>query len=286
MDELTIDGKTYVSSKRAAKITGYAKDYVGQLCREGRVAARLVGRNWYILEDSIREHRFGNGSENSEAAAETAENEAVSGVEQTLARYQAEIPTPLPPVEERPKPAPAAVEEMQAAWKEWFQMKSVLPEAPESTQDPVEAATEILEEEPVPVIIEEELQEPVEDEVVEFEAVPVERTYEPEPEPVEVTISRPVQVNRAVIDLTAPTRHVYEEPVAVTTPRMPARKQISDRQSSRLPVQAFLLSVAGLSIVAALIGAGIAEGIVGNGDGGGIQASVIRFLEGKTVVEK
>src|ERR1700761_490911 len=59
MNELTLDGKIYVSSKRAAEMTGYAKDYVGQLCREGRVAARLVGRNWYVLEESIREHRFG-----------------------------------------------------------------------------------------------------------------------------------------------------------------------------------------------------------------------------------
>ncbi len=59
MDELTFDGQIYVSSKRAAQITGYAKDYVGQLCREGRVIARLVGRNWYVLETSVREHRFG-----------------------------------------------------------------------------------------------------------------------------------------------------------------------------------------------------------------------------------
>ena len=50
--------RQYVSSKRAAKITGYAKDYVGQLCREGRVSARLVGRNWYVLESSIREAPF------------------------------------------------------------------------------------------------------------------------------------------------------------------------------------------------------------------------------------
>ncbi len=59
MDELTFGGKKYISSKKAAKITGYAKDYVGQLCREGRVKARLVGRSWYVLEESIREHRFG-----------------------------------------------------------------------------------------------------------------------------------------------------------------------------------------------------------------------------------
>lgn len=58
MDELTIDGKIYLSSKRAAVVTGYAKDYVGQLCREGRVEAKLVGRSWYVYEPSIMKHRF------------------------------------------------------------------------------------------------------------------------------------------------------------------------------------------------------------------------------------
>lgn len=59
MEELLIDDKKYLSTKRAAKVTGYAKDYVGQLCREGRVPARLVGRSWYVLETAIRAHRFG-----------------------------------------------------------------------------------------------------------------------------------------------------------------------------------------------------------------------------------
>lgn len=60
MDEILIEEKKYVSSKRAAEMTGYAKDYVGQLCREGRVQARLIGRGWYVLESAIQDHRFGN----------------------------------------------------------------------------------------------------------------------------------------------------------------------------------------------------------------------------------
>lgn len=60
MDEILIEEKKYVSSKQAAKMTGYAKDYIGQLCREGRVPARLVGRSWYVLESAIQDHRFGN----------------------------------------------------------------------------------------------------------------------------------------------------------------------------------------------------------------------------------
>ncbi|MGD0328641.1 MAG: hypothetical protein ABSB00_02940 [Minisyncoccia bacterium] len=59
MDEILIEEKKYVSSKRAAKMTGYAKDYIGQLCREGRVPARLIGRNWYVLEAAIQDHKFG-----------------------------------------------------------------------------------------------------------------------------------------------------------------------------------------------------------------------------------
>src|SRR6185369_4066687 len=69
MNELVIEEKKYVSSKRAAEITGYAKDYVGQLCREGRVTAQLVGRSWYVLETSIREHRFGSAESQERPSA-------------------------------------------------------------------------------------------------------------------------------------------------------------------------------------------------------------------------
>jgi hypothetical protein len=69
MDEILIEDKKYVSSKRAAKVTGYAKDYIGQLCREGRVPARFVGRNWYVLESAIQDHRFGSGDTEFEKTA-------------------------------------------------------------------------------------------------------------------------------------------------------------------------------------------------------------------------
>lgn len=59
MEEMLIGDRKFVSSKRAAEITGYAKDYIGQLCREGRVSAQLIGRSWYVLESAIMDHRFG-----------------------------------------------------------------------------------------------------------------------------------------------------------------------------------------------------------------------------------
>ena len=71
MDEILIEEKKYISSKRASKVTGYAKDYIGQLCREGRVPARFVGRSWYVLETAIQDHRFGTPGGESEKTEKT-----------------------------------------------------------------------------------------------------------------------------------------------------------------------------------------------------------------------
>lgn len=56
MDELVLSGEKYISSKRASALTGYAKDYVGQLVRTGKVEATRVGRSWFVLERSILAH--------------------------------------------------------------------------------------------------------------------------------------------------------------------------------------------------------------------------------------
>lgn len=56
-DSLAIDGKIYLSSKRAAEIAGYSKDYIGQLCRSGKLICRTVGRLWYVDEMSLRKHQ-------------------------------------------------------------------------------------------------------------------------------------------------------------------------------------------------------------------------------------
>lgn len=53
MDELTISGKKYISSKRAHETTGYAKDYIGQLARGGKIPATRVGRSWYVDEEAL-----------------------------------------------------------------------------------------------------------------------------------------------------------------------------------------------------------------------------------------
>ncbi len=48
MDELEIQGKKYISSKRASELTGYAKDYIGQMARSGKIPGMRMGRAWYV----------------------------------------------------------------------------------------------------------------------------------------------------------------------------------------------------------------------------------------------
>jgi len=59
MDEVILDNKKYIKASTIAKHLGYTSDYVGQLCRSGKVDAQLVGRSWFVAEDSLREHKHG-----------------------------------------------------------------------------------------------------------------------------------------------------------------------------------------------------------------------------------
>lgn len=56
-DNLILEGKNYISAKRAARIINYAQDYVGQLCRSGKLDCRMVGRSWFVTEESLLAHR-------------------------------------------------------------------------------------------------------------------------------------------------------------------------------------------------------------------------------------
>lgn len=120
MDEILIGEKKYISSKQAAKLTGYAKDYVGQLCREGRVPARLVGRSWYVLESAIHDHRF---SDQKDESTDMPEPEALAAWESP--RYEATAIEMLPSVNrlkeiESGHEEKTVSEHLQDSWREWF----------------------------------------------------------------------------------------------------------------------------------------------------------------------
>lgn len=54
---VTFEGKTYVSAARAAKLTSYHQDYIGQLARGGKILSRQVGRRWYVDIDALKSHK-------------------------------------------------------------------------------------------------------------------------------------------------------------------------------------------------------------------------------------
>lgn len=55
--DITVDGMTFISSKRASELSGYTQDYIGQLARTGKLVARRIGGLWYVVEDSLRQHK-------------------------------------------------------------------------------------------------------------------------------------------------------------------------------------------------------------------------------------
>ncbi|MFM2381735.1 MAG: hypothetical protein RLZZ76_502 [Candidatus Parcubacteria bacterium] len=57
MDVLVLEGKNYVKSSVIARELGYTSDYVGQLCRSGKVDAKLFGKTWYVEKSSIDGHK-------------------------------------------------------------------------------------------------------------------------------------------------------------------------------------------------------------------------------------
>src|SRR3989344_7596767 len=50
-------GKEYISASRAAQKSGYASDYIGQLCRSGKIAGKLIGRTWYLDYAELVEYK-------------------------------------------------------------------------------------------------------------------------------------------------------------------------------------------------------------------------------------
>jgi hypothetical protein len=52
-----LENNKYISAIEAAGWTGYATDYIGQLCRLGKIPGELRGRNWYVDLDALISHR-------------------------------------------------------------------------------------------------------------------------------------------------------------------------------------------------------------------------------------
>lgn len=295
MDEITIGDKTYISSKQAAKITGYAKDYVGQLCREGRVEARLVGRNWYVLDSAIREHRFGKDDEVEQVVvpAEPA-IDRVSTWQKP--QYIAETPVLVPDFTNKTAETigSPAIADMQSAWREWFDEKK-LPQAalPDGSND--------FKDEYLPVIIPESSPEPVL-EVIEAshpqdpnqeEMVVISRIRHQEPESIVFSKEKDsqeerVELHRSNTTINTPRKdyeEVYSEQQRFIQPPPKAVSQpvTVETQSSSIVLRTLLIVISVVAVLIALIGTGNAERLLaGTSLDYGVQKSIIDFLGGKS----
>jgi hypothetical protein len=58
--DIYINGEKFVSSVLAARDTGYATDYIGQLVRSGAVEGKMMGRTWYVSRKSLLSYKKSN----------------------------------------------------------------------------------------------------------------------------------------------------------------------------------------------------------------------------------
>lgn len=98
-----MDGKAYVSSKRAAQMSQYAQDYIGQLCRKGLIDCRRVNGLWYVTLASLENHKISSADQKAQAFAnmganpesvQNAQNDVIldfSGEEYVSSKHGAEI---------------------------------------------------------------------------------------------------------------------------------------------------------------------------------------------------
>ena len=265
MEDLTIGDEKYVSSKKAAQITGYAKDYIGQLCREGRVEARLVGRNWYVRESAIRDHRFGpqNAPQNEEKSIPVTMSPQVDSPS-WQAKYIPEDKPAIPPVIEEKKLEQKAVEEapreevfeepssyaspeeMQNAWQDWFSKTRE-----EEESEPVRLTKLHSEAEST------------------IESEPIEEATESREEPVKITPIAPP----------APEYRLHEEQTPVYKGHT---KEEVEFQSSNLALRASVIAVTLLIVLCTVIGSGIVQ----LPDRYSLTSSVGNYLSGTKIISK
>jgi len=300
MDEITIGDKTYISSKQAAKITGYAKDYVGQLCREGRVEARLVGRNWYVLDSAIREHRF--GKEEPEPVVKEVETAVDRVATWQKPQYEAETPVYVPDLALKPLETVGspAIADMQSAWREWFEEKQApqvaLPDGSDDFRDellPVVVPEEAAEEETKPFA---SLAVPAADEN-QGEMVVISRirhqTEQETASVAETEFSREekVELHRSYTTANSPRKEYDDEITAIKTAAIPVVRPIQaasveEKAGNAGVIRAVLVTISLLAAIVAIIGTGNADQLLsGTSLDFGAQKNLVDFLGGKSTYE-
>lgn len=93
MERISSNGETYVKASSIARELGYTADYVGQLCRSGQVDAQLVGRSWFVNENSIRAHKRNRYRSTSAKSKEAVREELAARTTRTPMNVRAHFQT-------------------------------------------------------------------------------------------------------------------------------------------------------------------------------------------------
>ncbi len=56
MNQKIIAKQELISSNEASRLSGYSTEYIARLCRRGDIEARRVGRAWYVVDASLKQH--------------------------------------------------------------------------------------------------------------------------------------------------------------------------------------------------------------------------------------
>lgn len=181
---VSFDGKDYISASRAAKLTGYNQDYVGQLARGEVILSRQVGNRWYVDRESILKHKaekdallaavqvesvgLAKPEDLAPIEAEAAPRDESAPVEEEVTHfsYVKEEEAPLIPAFETEEPEPMPEFPRRRVSNPTFEAFSPLPEptaptfaetgAPEPLLEPIaeevaEAQEPVLEEVNIPI---------------------------------------------------------------------------------------------------------------------------------------
>lgn len=243
MEEISVKNKKYLKAKVIARELGYTTDYVGQLCRAGKVDAELVGRTWYVDPESIKDHK-GNRYRSSKASTartlhadvkhnQPAEQENFySHRTRPVANYESDEADLLPQPAKKSSPIELQVEladaeSLEVEGKSMDNYHFTAPKREETKFFGTLKVTEFLTE--VPVGGEEELAQPVT--VSEHVTPKPKATEAPHNQPAPDTKERPKKVvteDRAAHTVTL-HRLTHKDP-------QPAKPQVALRSSIALPI--------------------------------------------------
>src|SRR3989344_280670 len=88
-DEIFFDGVRYISASEAAELVGFSRDYVARLCKDGKLLAKRIGKQWYASHESLQQFAVAQEYERAKRRDELARSrreEYKSGPNGTLAQ--------------------------------------------------------------------------------------------------------------------------------------------------------------------------------------------------------